>query len=307
MNGKTHIQYLHYNEIDKHKWDHCIDNATNGLIYSYSFYLDHMSLHWDALVLNDYEAVMPLTWNRKYGCYYLYQPFCCASLGVFGKDINAGILETFLSAIPRKFRFWDIYFNHGNFFTLPGFKLYERMNYVLDLTPSYETIYSRFRDNIKRNIKKSEQLGCTLKTGFPVKEVIQLAQLQAQTIAGIKAADFVHFENLYDHLRGKNAAITYGIYSADGALMSSCVFFFSHQRAYYILVGNHPNSKIAGTSHALINAFIKDHCGRNLLLDFEGSDIRNLAFFYSSFGSVEEKYSAIRYNHLPLLVRWMKK
>ena len=306
MNEKAHIQYLRCNEIDRRKWDLCIDNAPNGLIYSYSFYLDHMSSHWDALVLNDYEAVMPLTWNRKYGVYYLYQPFCCACLGVFGKDINAGMMDAFLSAIPGKFRFWDIYFNHGNFFTLPGFKLYERMNYVLDLAPSYEAIYNRFRDNIKRNIKKSEQLGCILKKDFGVKEVIQLAQLQAQTNTGIKTADFVRFENLYDHLRKKGAAITYGIYSAAGELLSSCVFFFSHQRAYYILVGNHPNSKIAGASHALINAFIKDHSGENVSLDFEGSDIRNLAFFYSSFGSREEKYSAIRYNRLPLLLRWMK-
>ena len=29
---------------------------------------------WDALVLDDYAAVMPLTWRRKYGTRYLYQP-----------------------------------------------------------------------------------------------------------------------------------------------------------------------------------------------------------------------------------------
>lgn len=307
MNGKAHIQYLLYNEIDKQQWDRCIDNAPNGLIYGYSFYLDHMATHWDALVLNNYEAVMPLTWNRKYGVYYLYHPFCCAALGIFGNAVNAGMMKAFLSAIPGRFRFWDIYFNHGNFFEVPGFELYERMNYVLDLDASYETIYNRFRDNIKRNIKKAEQLGCMVKKDFRVKEVTQLAALQAQTLTSIKAGDFARFEKLYDHLRQNNAAITYGVYSAAGELLASSVFFFSHQRAYYILVGNHPNSKPTGASHALINAFIKDHCGKKMLLDFEGSDIRNLAFFYSSFGSREEKYSAIRHNGLPLLLRWAKK
>ena len=48
----------------------------NGLIYAYSFYLDTMAKHWDAFILNDYEAVMPLTWNKKYGITYYYtSPF----------------------------------------------------------------------------------------------------------------------------------------------------------------------------------------------------------------------------------------
>jgi len=44
-----------------------------------------------------------------------------------------------------------------------------------------------------------------------------------------------------------------------------------------------------------------------MLLDFEGSDIPSLAFFYSSFGAVEERYSAIKLNRLPGLVKWLKK
>src|SRR5215210_9046404 len=94
------VSYLPNANIDKAKWDKCIDAASNGLIYAYSFYLDSMAKHWDGLVLNDYEMVMPLTWNKKYGFYYLYQPFLCASLGVFGNDLNAGLIESFLHAIP---------------------------------------------------------------------------------------------------------------------------------------------------------------------------------------------------------------
>ena len=51
-------------------------------------------------------------------------------------------------------------------------------------------------------------------------------------------------------------AISYGIFSARHQLLSSCVFFFSHARAYYILVGNHADGRTLGASHALIDAFI---------------------------------------------------
>jgi hypothetical protein len=88
--------------------------------------------------------------------------------------------------------------------------------------------------------------------------------------------------------------------------VASCIYFFSNKRAYYILVGNHPNGKTLGASHYLIDRFIHDHAGRDLLLDFEGSDIRNLAFFYTSFGASLETYPAIRMNRLPWWIRWMK-
>ena len=149
------IHYVPYQHIDKQKWDACIASADNSRIYGTSMYLDTMSEHWDALVLDDYKAVMPLTWKKKYSIHYLYQPFFTACLGVFGKEINAALLHDFLKAVPAKFKYWDIYLNHGNFFQLPGFDLYQRMNYVLPLAEPYEKLYDAFRDNIKRNIKKA--------------------------------------------------------------------------------------------------------------------------------------------------------
>src|SRR4029077_14289393 len=105
MAEQFNIQHITRDKVDVVKWNDCIDSAPSGLIYGYSFYLDHMAQQWDALVLNDYEAVMPLTWNKKYGISYLYQPFLTAQLGLFGKTISKGLLETFLNNIPSKFRY----------------------------------------------------------------------------------------------------------------------------------------------------------------------------------------------------------
>jgi hypothetical protein len=316
------IKYLKYQQIDKSKWDACIDNADNGLIYAYSFYLDAMARNWDALVLNDYEAVMPLTWNKKYSVHYLYQPPFTACLGVFGRlkprqqlqtptgvDENQLTDETFnafLQAIPSKFKYWDIYFNPGNLFKLRDFDPYERMNYVLDLNKNYDDLYNAYRDNVKRNIKKSGQFQINFNKNIAVADVIELAKEQLSN-SSLKADDFFHFAKLYELLYSKKKATAYGAYTKERRLIASAVFFFSHKRAYYIMVGNHPDGKTLGASHALINAFIKDNAGDDLLLDFEGSDVPSLAFFYSSFGAVEEKYSAIRLNRLPVYLKWMKK
>ena len=308
------INYLTYQQINKKKWDACIDNAPNGLIYAYSFYLDTMAKNWDALVLttgtntgDDYEAVMPLTWNKKYGIHYLYQPAFTACLGVFGQSVTAEIVGAFLKAIPAKFKFWDIYFNPGNLFKIKDFDLYERMNYVLNLNNGYDKLYKACRDNIKRNIKKSEQFELTSNKNIAVDKVIKLAREQAAGFSTMNDADYSNFESLFEILYKNKKATTYGVYTKEASLIAAAVFFFSHKRAYYIMAGNHPNGKTLGASHALINAFIKDHAGEDILLDFEGSDISSLAFFYSSFGAVEEKYSAVRLNRLPVYLKWMKK
>jgi hypothetical protein len=301
------INYLTYQQINKTKWDTCIDGADNGLVYAYSFYLDAMAKNWDALVLNDYEAVMPLTWNKKYSIHYLYQPPFTACLGIFGNALTAETVNEFLHAIPSKFKYWDIYFNPDNLFKLTDFDLYQRMNYVLNLNNSYENLYAAYRESIQRNIKKSEQLQLSINKNIAIADVINLAKEQANSFASVADDDFTRFEKLFQLLYSKQKATTYGVYTKEGQLIASAVFFFSHNRAYYIMVGNHPNGKTLGASHALINAFIKDNAGEDILLDFEGSDIPSLAFFYSSFGAVEEKYSAVKLNRLSAPIKWLKR
>jgi len=278
-------------------------SASNGLIYATTDYLDHMCEDWDGLVLDDYTAVMPLPWRKKWSIYYIYQPFLTAQLGVFGNDLNEDLISAFFHAIPKKFQYWDFSLNHQNLFAINGFLLHQRSNYVLSLQPTYETLYKTYRDNIKRNIKKSSQYGCTTTTAVQIDDIISLAKLQAKEAS---EQDFENFRNLFRLLAQKGQAKTYGVLAKTGELLASCVFFFSHNRAYYILVGNHPNGRTLGASHALIDAFIKDHAGQNLLIDFEGSDIRNLAFFYSSFGATEERYAAIKLNRLPWWAKWLK-
>jgi hypothetical protein len=305
MADKGTIQYLTNDRIDKVKWDKCIESASNGLIYAYSFYLDYMARHWDGLVLGDYESVMPLTCNKKYGIHYLYQPPFVASAGVFGKNTTKEITSRFIAAIPTKFRLIEISLNHDN--KLDGKEVILKNNYVLELNNTYESIYKKYRDNIKRNIKKSQQAGCYCKVDISVDSVLNISREQLKNLIKVSDTDYNNFKNLYQHLHSKQQATSYGIYSKRNELLASCVYFFSNKRAYYILVGNTPDGKTLGASHHLIDSFIANNCGKDLLLDFEGSDIRNLAFFYSSFGAFPESYPALRINNLPWWIKWLKR
>ena len=305
MNGLKPIQYLSYEQIDKQKWDHCIQIAANRLIYAYSWYLDKMADHWDGIVLGDYEMVMPLPWRRKMGIFYLYQPAFVAQLGLFGNDVSADVLKQFFEAIPGKFKYWDMPLNMDNKYDIKGFHLNERANFILTLDKPYSELYKAFRENNKRNIKRAQGYGCVVKKGIDVNEIIALANDQPQQGQTIQQ-DYAHFLTIYDQLLQEEKARSYGVFSSQGQLLASCALLYSGKRWYYLLVGNHPNGRTLGASHLLIDAIIKDLAGKNLILDFEGSDIRNLAFFYSGFGSRQENYTTVRLNRLPWYLKWAK-
>lgn len=298
------IRYITRAEIDNLKWNDCISRADNGLIYAYSGYLDRMATNWDALVAGDYQYVMPLPWRKKMGINYLYKPAFTASLGIFGKDLTKEITNKFINSIPEKFKLVHIDLNHSNEADSSVGKITPRVNYTLALHNTYFDLSNNFRENLKRNIKKAIQLNLQYRKDIPLEDIIAISKSQLQKNAPITDRDYNNFIDLFLFLRDQKKAITRAICTDKGEVLASCVFFFSNNRAYYILVGNQPNGKTLGASHYLIDRFIHEHAGTDLVLDFEGSDISSLAFFYSSFGATPEVYPELVINRLPWWGRW---
>ncbi len=302
------VRYLLYDEINRGKWDRCIAEASNGSVYVYSAYLDHMSEHWDALVLGDYEAVMPLSWNRKWGIWYLYQPHLSAEGGVFQQEpVTVETLKAFLEAVPAKFWFWEFSLNAENLLPDTGFPLYPRINFLLPLQDGYEALSAGYNTNLKRNLRKAKEAGLRYVKNVPVNTVLDLADQKLSTVTRLKLHHYQRFIDLFRQLEGDNMAVTRGIIDGQEKLLASGIFLFSHTKAYYLIGGNHPEGRETGASHLLLDQFIREFAGSGLTFDFEGSDIPSLAQFYRSFGAYEQPYAAIKLNRLPAPLRWLKR
>ncbi len=302
----TSIHYLQRKDIDTTKWDSCITNAGNGLIYGYSFYLDTMAKNRDALVLNDYEAVMPLVWNKKFGFYYLYTPVFTCPLAVFGKNITPQLIENFLHHIPKHFKLWDISLNMDINPSVTSLKVKKRQNHILALSGSYDSLLQKFRTSYKQIIKKGAEAGYTIKKDIAPEPIIELSVKKMLYTTRISKDDFSRFQTVFYEVKKQLRASTYGLYSADNRLLASGIFFFSHNRAYYMLAGNTDEGRTAGASHQVIHAFIKDHAGENMILDFEGSDVPEIAFFFEGFGATKEIYTHLHLNRLPFPLKYFK-
>ena len=79
------IRYMQHHAIDRVKYDHCVRMDVKGLVYGFSWYLDTLTESWDALILNDYDAVWPLPVRTKWGLKYFFRPFAVQQLGIFSK------------------------------------------------------------------------------------------------------------------------------------------------------------------------------------------------------------------------------
>lgn len=299
MSRRQDITYLHHHQIDKIKWDECIDRSDNGLVYALSVYLDHLSPGWEALVLGDYKAVFPLPCRKKWGIRYIYQPTLVAQLGLFGNELSTELTNDFLDAIPSSFRYIDLPLNYASH-SDRVFAI-KRKNLVLPLQKSHADIYAAYSKNVKRNILKAERQDCVIDKTIPVKDVILFAKAHIHDSKGL-----LSFSRLYGSFLRQQKAVCYGVRENDRLIAAAC-FLFYKDRAYYIMAGNHEESRSRGASHFLVDNFIRDYASSDYLLDFEGSDVQGVAQFYAGFGAVDEPYTAIRWNRLPAVLRFLKK
>lgn len=303
------IRYIKHKHIDKLRWDACINKSENGLVYAYSFFLDIMAQErWDALVLGDYEAVFPLVWGRKYGLKYLYQPFFCQQLGLFSTTaISEKMMEDFISHIPRKFVYWDFHLNYGNSFFSPKINFINRTSYNIELNQDYLSIYDKFNSDAKKNLAKAALVGYELyKPDSPQTPADCFFEAYGKWYAD---------ENALKKriLSCANKAMELGmgfcreIRGKDHQLWCSGFFFFAHNRIHYAMAAPTEEGKKYGATHVLIDEVLKEFAGKNMVFDFEGSDLKNVAYFYSKFGSKKKHYLELVLNRLPWWMQAIKK
>lgn len=290
------IKYLTNTEINKSKWDKCISDASNGYIYAYSWYLDIVCNGWDALVLNDYEAVFPLTWGKKYGIYYLYQPFFTQQLGLFSaNELNGNILNHFLEAIPRKFRHIDICLNSANKINKNQYKVSSRVTHYLNLNREYEQINSLYSYQIKRNIKKALKNEIQITNNIKTQKIIQLFRENAsKLLIKIKPKHYKILDKLIEEGLRMGYAEPIAALDKTNQLCAGAVFFQSHKKAIYILAATNSNGRNTGAMSLLIDRYIASNSNTNLVIDFEGSIIPSVAKFYKGFDAYEVPYWVYR-------------
>ena len=287
------IHYLEHKDIDFKKWDACIANSFNRLIYGFSWYLNVVCDDWDALVYNDYEAVFPLPKRKKWCIEYVYQPFFCQQLGVFSQKEVA--IEPFLNCIPKQIKYLELNVGSTNSFIVK-----ENSNYELTIVNTPEIYFSK---NTKRNIFKAKASNLSLVTNISPEQHISMFNTNLSKL-GISQKDLDVYVRLCYVLISNDKGKIYAVFDEFNNLVASSLIAIDAQRIYYLNGATNAEGKKLGASHWMVFEIMKHYTGK--IFDFEGSNIEGVARFYAGFGAKKTTYPTIKINRLPFYLKWVK-
>ncbi|MCL2167749.1 MAG: hypothetical protein FWH59_01335 [Lentimicrobiaceae bacterium] len=271
------ITHYKHHEINLQKWDACIQNASNSLVYAESWYLDIVSPNWEALILDDYEYVMPLPVKKKYGFSFLVQPPLTQQLGVFSKHIiEENIIEHFFKKIP--YRSYHLNLNEQNIYH-KGVKL---PNYVLNLNRDYNTIFSAYSTNTKRNIKKFKSFNLYIKKDLSANEFLEFYHSVEKNYP---TESETKINKLIEESYRRKRITLFGAYNLNNELISALVLLHSSQRIIYLLPVSNKEGKDSLAMFGIVDTIIQNYANNDLIFDFEGSKIKGVASFYEGFGA----------------------
>ena len=299
------IRYLTHNQIDTQRWDDCIEQSPDGLVYAWSWYLDVVHPGWEALVEDDYETVMPLTGGKKFGINYLFQPFFTQKFGVFGKnEASEAKIEEFLEAIPEKFKFAEFrinksYKSHETYKSHTTYTTESHRNIELALNQDYSVLAENYHSNTKRDLAKAKKGNLTIVENAEPSIIIDLFRKnRGQEIKKWDDKEYNRLLSLVDEAKNYEKCLVLAAQNADNQIVAGAFFMTSHNKIVFLFSGaDETNKELHGLTF-LLDHVIERFSGTQNILDFEGSDNDGLARFYKGFGGIEKYYSGLKFNRL---------
>lgn len=291
------IKYFSHKEINKRKWDECVSSSVNGRIYAYSWYLDIVADNWDALILDNYQAIFPLPFRRKFGVDYVYQPVFTQQLGLFSKvPLSPSLLEEFLAHIPARFQYVNLNLNQHNCFKNLIIKAESRRNIEMDLLDEFSLLQEKYSSNLKRNLKKAAKAKLTIFENLKPDAVIKLFKSNKGKQLGVyNLADYSRLIRLVYKATQLGHAEVWGVYSSENNLCAAAIFFRSHKRVTFLFSGSNDYARQNAAIPYLLDAYIEANAKKEVIFDFEGSNDESLARFYLGFGSKAITYTQIHW------------
>jgi effector-binding domain-containing protein len=296
------IQYVDHHQIDPTKWDSAILRSPHPLAYGLFEYLNAVcESQWDALIYNDYEAVFPLPFKKKFGIKYLVQPVFCQQLGAFGSNVNVST-HHFLSAIPKRF-----------------LRVRIQLNPYFDQTNEVESIQTKPAGIIASSRKLTTKTNMTIQLSQPLdynkdckKNLHRLAELPIEyKINAISIREAIdtyrkawgkqnpeiedeHYQLFANACTDKLSFTVTAHHQKEGDLLGAAIFLITPENTkrslHYVCAGPTEAGKSIGVMHGIIDFILNRYKGENMLFDFEGSSIASVASFYKKFGANEEPF-----------------
>jgi hypothetical protein len=286
--NKLNIQYVQRNEIDKVKWNSCVHYATNGNIFGYMWYLDHIAKDWDALIEGDYESVMPLIWKEdSFKRKELHQPKLIRESGIYSIHIlSEARIQQFLTAIPDTFRKAHFHLNEQN--RPPANSKYEvttLQNYQLFLNEPYETIANSFSRDLLKRLQVAEDEGLVLTSSVKPEQIADFyRRYQSRNYSD---EQFHGLQRIMYNAMHRGWGFPSAVMDTSAQVLAVNFFIYSHKKVMSLVPIASPEGQQKGALAYLLNGLIRSHANKPSILDFNAPLNESLAL---DFGARPNNY-----------------
>lgn len=286
MESQSRINIFENNQIDKITWDDKVLSSPNFSFFSLSWVLDILHPNWHALVLNSYDAFMPIPISRKFGIPYVFQPKFIRSLTIFYNSETEK--ELILQKIQTTYSLVNINFDfelRENCITGIFQKLLLPQNINL-LVQGYSKNTNRILSKIDDEIK-FESIG---DAGI----FIDFFKLNKK-IKSLKSLSYSKLHKLiYEVINRSFGELIGAFYKGE---MLACGIFISYNKQVYFLKGTvNKLGREKSALYGLINFVLTKSIGNYDSFDFIGSNDKGIANFYRKFGAKDQQYSTLKFN-----------
>ena len=295
-------------EIDPDKWNNCVAKNFNGLIYAQYQYLNHLCNNWSAVIVGDYEAIMPLPWNTKCSIKYFQAIPFIQQLGLIG-SIENQLFPKIWKLIHEFASYGDLFLNFNNQAFASYGRASAKINFVLNLNQGYGQIEKGYKKDIRNNLEKAKKYNQTYHHATNIDIALEQYQLHyAKRLKKVSNSYYQKLSLLLHHYQSNNQCLIREMRDPITKGQLSIALLLRDEKRIYLLINviTQKGRKLS-SNHELIDQIIKEFAGIDLLLDFEGSQIPGVRDFYEHFNPQIQPYFQVHHNQLFWPLKLFKK
>ena len=297
------IDIIPSHQIDKTKWDDCINRSANSLFYAHSYYLDQLADNWHGIVVDNYDCVMPVPWRKKFGIRYCYDVPFIQQLGYFSKnDVYHKILvDAFLNFI----KYGNYNFNYANNLVADMSGVKTASNFIIDLADK-ETVNNNFSKSFTQSLQKAKGNDLSYVIATPVQAIEMYKDLYSSHLKNITETDYKNLNQLTEILSLQNKCVARKIVNKEGQTFSIVLLLKNDGRLYNIINATNSEGRNTEANYFLYAQIFNEFAGKGLLFDLEGSELPGVKSFYKKLGAIDQPYFRMKINNLPFPIKMIK-
>lgn len=290
--------WVHQKKIDKKKWDDLVFQTEGASVYVLSFYLDAVAEDWEAYIAEDFSFAIPVAVVRKGGLKRVYPALFQRYVEILG-DATKVDLHHFEEEILKRYKKGSLSSKTQLFPSIGAEKF---------IYQSLDKNTFKLKSQAKRMIQRFE------KTEYEIREenvsTNELSEFIAKELSKklpIYASKHVNFLfNAIQKAEEKGLLYKVGLFDKN-ELKGGLIGLKFNNRLLYLKGTSSEESQREGAMYALMNQFIQHGLNQNCAIDFGGSRVEGIRFFFTRFNGEDQEYYHYAWDNSPFYYKLLFK